>query len=156
MVVKVNYKVLVLSVVVFTAACTVGQSNQSDIGKSRDELISSIDGASVEIVREGFAPRTITVKAGETVTWFNIDVGDGWPASNRHPIHTNYPADYSQPGSYAGSQACLAQGQPKSGAFDSCKEIRSGETHSITFTQRGRWAYHDHLNPGLGGIVVVE
>jgi len=152
----VNYKVLIISVVLFITACTSGQPNQPDVSKSRDELISSIDGASVEITRGGFVPRTITVKAGEAVTWFNVNVGAAWPASNRHPIHTNYPADYSQPGSYSGSQACLGRGQPKLGAFDSCKEIKPGETHSITFTQRGQWAYHNHIKPRLGGVVVVE
>lgn len=86
---------------------------------------------SVEYISGGFNPSSITIKAGETVTWTNKDTGDVWVASNPHPIHTDYPG------------------------FDAKKNIPSGGTYSFTFTKVGTWGYHNHLNPAQGGMVVV-
>lgn len=97
-------------------------------------------GHTVEITSLGFAPSAITVKAGDTVTWANTGTGTHWPASARHPAHTDYP----EPGGCIGSK------------FDACRPLSSPETWSFTFHQKGSWAYHDHLNPGSTGKVVVE
>ncbi len=80
------------------------------------------------------------IEAGEAVTWVNKDSAAHWPASAVHPSHNEYP----EPGGCIGS------------AFDACKGLAQGEAWTFTFTQKGTWKYHDHLNAGLRGTVVVE
>lgn len=112
----------------------------------------------VTITNAGFEPREITVEKGTTVVWETTRSQPGWPASNVHPAHTQYPAgDYDQPGQYVASQACTGEGEQKGEAFDACQELTQGETWSFTFDRTGTWRYHDHLNPGkTGAIRVVE
>ena len=72
-------------------------------------------------------------------------------------MHDAYPgARYDEPGSYQGSRACIAEGRPKTGAFDACKAISAEETYKFNFTQIGRWQYHDHINYAFIGSVVVK
>jgi len=111
----------------------------------------------VEITPQGFSPKELTISKGETVTWINNDTKEHWPASAVHPTHTVYPgADYDAEGSYAGSLACVSEGQPKKGAFDPCKPLAPGESWSFTFNEIGSWSYHDHIVNGLFGKIVVE
>ena len=107
---------------------------------------------------EGFSPKSITIKSGETVTFLNKDAATRhWPASAMHPTHTVYAgANYNEPGTYAGSLACKSEGVAKTGAFDSCRGISPGESWTFTFTQVGSWAYHDHLVSGNYGKIIVK
>ncbi len=90
------------------------------------------DGATVRMGADGFSPETLTVEAGETVTFENTGDDDRWPASNVHPTHELYPE------------------------FDARKAVLPDESYSFTFERPGRWGYHDHLNPDLQGTIVVE
>ena len=111
----------------------------------------------VQITSRGFYPRTITIYAGDAVTWINNDSEPHWVASAVHPVHDDYPdARYDEPGSYQGSRACIAEGRPKTGAFDACRTISLGETYKFNFTQIGTWQYHDHMNYAFIGSVVVK
>ncbi|MFH1211252.1 MAG: plastocyanin/azurin family copper-binding protein [archaeon] len=95
----------------------------------------------VEITSAGYSPSTVTVKAGDTVTWLNMDSTPHWIASASHPTHTVYP----EPGGCIGSK------------FDACKGLAQGESWSFTFDQKGSWNYHDHLNaqaPFFGKVIV--
>lgn len=94
----------------------------------------------VEITAAGFSPSSVTVSAGQKVKFVNKDTETHWPASNLHPTHTAYPQ----------SGGCI------SSAFDACKALAQDEMWEFVFTQTGTWNYHDHLNPNLGGTVVVE
>ncbi len=94
----------------------------------------------IEITGSGFSPSTMTVDAGNTVTFINKDSKPHWPASAVHPSHGAYP----EPGGCIGSR------------FDACKGLNNGEVWKFTFNQKGTWKYHDHLNPGLTGTVVVK
>ncbi len=87
---------------------------------------------SVEYNGNGFNPKSITVKVGDTVTWTDKDTDQVWVASNPHPTHTDYPG------------------------FDALKGISTGETYSFTFTKVGTWGYHNHLKPSEKGEVVVQ
>src|SRR6266568_3045675 len=84
----------------------------------------------VSYTGSGFAPHSITIKKGQSVTWKNKDSDELWVASNPHPTHTDYPG------------------------FDELKSIPTGQTYSFTFTKVGNWGYHNHLNPSQQGIVV--
>ncbi|MCH7541943.1 hypothetical protein IH981_04190 [Patescibacteria group bacterium] len=87
----------------------------------------------VTITTSGFSPSSITINAGETVTWVNNDTKNHWPASDKHPVHLDYPG----PG------------------FDSLG-IGPGDSWSFQFGIRGPWGYHDHNIPARTGIVVVQ
>ncbi len=88
----------------------------------------------------GFSPKTVTVAKGGMVTWKNTASDAVRVASNPHPIHNGYPT----------TGGCVGS------TFDSCNNIPPGGTWSFTFTFVGSWGYHNHLNPGEGGTVVVK
>lgn len=101
---------------------------------------SSFQTLSPQVLREitviidengNFTPQSITVQKGGKVIWVNKGLHVVWPASNPHPVHTNYSG------------------------FDAFKPLNPGETYSFVFEKTGKWEYHDHLNPGIGGEVVV-
>lgn len=94
----------------------------------------------VDITADGFTPKTITVGAGDTVTWSNKDSVPHWVASAMHPTHTVYP----EPGGCIGSK------------FDSCVGIEPLQSWQFTFTHKGQWMYHDHLDSQTTGKVVVQ
>lgn len=115
------------------------------------------EGNVIEITSSGFNPGTLTISKGETVTFINKDTEEHWPASAKHPTHTVYSgASYDEPGSYQGSLACKGEGESKTGAFDACRGLASGEIWSFTFNEIGSWGYHDHLDSSLWGKIIVE
>ncbi|MBI5412927.1 YbhB/YbcL family Raf kinase inhibitor-like protein [Candidatus Peregrinibacteria bacterium] len=94
----------------------------------------------VEIGADGFSPSILTIKEGETVQFINKDTEPHWPASAVHPTHTAYP----ETGGCIGSK------------FDACAVLKQNETFNFTFNKIGAWEYHDHLNPGITGKIIVE
>lgn len=80
----------------------------------------------------GFSPASLTVKAGDTVTFKNESLKDMRVASAPHPTHTNYPE------------------------FDAKVGSPKGEEYMFTFIKAGTWKYHNHLNPSSIGTIIVE
>lgn len=80
---------------------------------------------------DGFHPRVLTVRAGETVTFKNERGKYFWPASDFHPTHTIFPA------------------------FDSKGPLAPDDTWSFTFEKPGIYKYHDHLAAYYFGIIRV-
>lgn len=85
----------------------------------------------VKVTSTGFSPKTVTIKAGESVTWMNDDTAVHAVNSAVHPTHQVYPP--------------LNLGN-----------IQAGEKLSLTFPTAGTYKYHNHLNPSLTGSVTVE
>lgn len=85
----------------------------------------------VKITSVGFSPKSVTIKAGEPVTWMNNDSDDHTVNSDKHPTHILYP-------------------------FLNLGLIKPGEKKSVTISKTGTSTYHDHLNPSLAGSVTVE
>lgn len=85
----------------------------------------------VSITANGYAPNSLTIKAGESVTWTNNDSADHTVNSDPHPTHTLYP-------------------------FLNLGVIKPGDSKSATFEKVGTYTYHDHLNPSNKGTVTVE
>jgi plastocyanin len=108
-------------------------TSEGDLSESINEL-DQLQAKSFEVLitSSGFTPSTLTIKVGDTVTFINKDSNPHWPASDPHPTHTNYPG------------------------FDALRPLKTGESYSFTFTKQGAWGYHDHLNPSLRGIIIVE
>ena len=85
----------------------------------------------VTISSTGFLPKSITIKAGESVTWTNNDSANHTVNSDPHPTHTLYP-------------------------FLNLGLIKPGAEKSVTVSETGSYTYHDHLNPSLTGSITVE
>ncbi|MBI4017571.1 MAG: cupredoxin domain-containing protein [Candidatus Aenigmarchaeota archaeon] len=135
---------LVLLMLVLVAGCTSAQAPVNvETGGTTNP---TSDTAAVRITSSGFSPKTITVTPGTTVTWTNDDTAAHWVASNVHPTHTVYPG--------SGIGKCDTAQEPA--IFDACKNIPAGGTYAFTFTEKGTWGYHDHLNAGTTGTVVVQ
>lgn len=94
----------------------------------------------VEITSAGFSPSSLTVSAGQKVKFVNKDTETHWPASDPHPVHTDYP----------GTGGCIAS------VFDACAALAKDGEWGFVFNEKGTWRYHDHLNPSLKGTVIVE
>ena len=107
---------------------------------AEEDLLVPNSGNAIKITSTGFEPKTLTVKAGTTVTFVNEDSNKHWPASAMHPTHNVYPE----------SGGCIGS------KFDACKGLEQGESFSFTFNEKGSWKYHDHLSVSSTGTVVVE
>jgi plastocyanin len=79
----------------------------------------------------GFTPSTLTVKAGSKVTIKNTSSGTLQFDSDPHPQHTDDPEI-------------------------NVGIINSGESQTVTVTKTGTHGYHNHLNPGDRGTLVVD
>lgn len=105
---------------------------QSPSVQSSEAATASPTVAQVKLTNDGFSPKTVRVKAGQSVVFTNESDTAMWVASDSHPSHNIYPA------------------------FDARKAYRKGEVYSFTFDKVGSWMYHNHLAATQTGIVVVE
>lgn len=80
----------------------------------------------------GFSPPTLRIRQGDSVTFVSQVEGHFWPASDLHPIHSLYSA------------------------FDPKRQLGKEEEWVFTFDMPGSFPYHDHLAPGLGGVIIVS
>ncbi len=80
----------------------------------------------------GFSPATLTIKAGDSVTFVNHATGDVQVNSDPHPTHTLYPM--------------LNIGVITAGL----------SSDPVAFTKAGTYTYHNHLNPAQKGTIVVQ
>jgi len=85
----------------------------------------------VKITADGFSPKSITVKSGESITWENTDSANHTVDPDKHPTHLLYP-------------------------FLNLGQIPPGEKKSVTPPGPGTFTYHDHLNPSLLGSITVQ
>lgn len=80
----------------------------------------------------GYEPQTAEINAGDTVVFRNESTDTVWTASNPHPTHTT------------------------NAAFDELQASPPGGEYAFTFNQAGAWRYHNHLNPGHTGTIIVK
>lgn len=100
----------------------------------------------VTFTANGFSPKTVNVKKGDTVMFVNSSSEQMWVASNPHPIHSGYS------GTTVDQHCPDTQGV----AFDECTAVGAGGTYSFTFQKVGSWGYHNHIDHGMTGTVVVS
>lgn len=102
----------------------------------------------ISITNKGFEPSTLSIAPHTKVVFINRDIEAHWPASDRHPTHSDYGGtnlethcsdDYNGPP-----------------AFDSCRALAESETWSFVFEEAGTFHYHDHVWSHLGGTVIVK
>lgn len=126
---------------------TPGNTN-TDAPGSLDGSVSGTVGTptTVTVTYNGssFSPSTVTIHAGDTVHF--VGAGGGmWVASDVHPSHTNYDGT-------SRSTHCAA-GYAGPAPFDQCA---SGSSYSFTFTKAGTYSYHNHVDAGATGKVIVQ
>ncbi len=85
----------------------------------------------ITVSSNGFSPRTVTVKAGQTIKIVNNTNDTVDFASDDHPTHT--------------IQSELNVG-----------DIEPGESATFTVESVGTWGYHDHNNDSLLGTIIVK
>ena len=127
------------------------------IGEENDEMTPPADGAemmgaenqtyTITYADNGFLPSSLSIKKGDTVAFSNQSSLEAWPASALHPTHTVYP----------GSDIAKCGASEANGIFDACRGLANGESWSFRFNEVGEWGYHNHINPGhFGKIIVTE
>lgn len=103
--------------------------------------------ADVFVQGDAFEPAEVHIAQGGTVVFRNGNAEIAiHPASDPHPSHDAYP----------GSNANLCGTPDAYKAFDSCRDLGFSDSWSFVFGEKGRWSYHDHLNPSVKGVIVVE
>lgn len=104
--------------------------------ESQEGAETALPAAAEEVVIRytdaGYAPRTVTIKAGAKVTFMNESSMPMWPASAVHPTHLILPE------------------------FDAKTGIALKGSYSFVFEKPGSWKFHDHLKPTHFGEIVVE
>ena len=90
------------------------------------------EGQNITIDANGFSPKNVTIKVGESVTWVNKDTDEHQVNSAVHPTHQVYPP------------------------LNTIGSLKSGQQRSLSFPEKGVFKFHDHLNPQFFGAVTVE
>lgn len=113
---------------------------------SQEEAAPKPSTVLVDMTDVGFSPEKVTIKAGDAVKFVNRNTVKRWPASDVHPTHVAYP----------GSNIAKCKSAPQGSIFDACDGLDEGEMFQFTFNEKGTWQYHDHLDPGDKGTIIVE
>lgn len=96
-------------------------------------VASTSNAAVVDITSQGFDPRTISIKAGQSVEWVNEDTNPHQPATDPYPLENGLAG------------------------FRAAAPLQHGDSYSFLFNKPGTYTYHDHLNPfSFVGTVVVH
>lgn len=129
------------------------EANQTQTKSPASSTTESTDGARllpqenvVIYTNAGYSPSPIKVKIGETIIFKNNGSQPMWTASAVHPTHMAYP----------GSDIKKCGTSEANKIFDACAGIPSGESWSFKFDNAGEWKYHNHLNTGHYGAIIVE
>lgn len=85
----------------------------------------------VRYTDKGFIPDKIEISEGSMVEFKNESSVDMWVASADHPSHTKLPT------------------------FDQFRAFKKDAIYRYVFKKKGKWEFHDHISPSLGGEVVV-
>lgn len=94
---------------------------------------SSVSGnISISMSEMGFSPTSVSISAGDEVTFVNDGQAAHWPASDVHPTH-----------------AILS-------GFNAKRGLATGEAYSYVFAVAGTWQCHDHLMPQYKCEIIVK
>lgn len=98
---------------------------------------------------DGFSPSTLTIAAGETVTFVNNSSGRMWVGADEHPTHTEYDGSSTR-------EHCSNGNATSPAVFDQCEGTSAGTSWSFTFTKAGSFDYHNHARAADGGTIIVR
>jgi plastocyanin len=89
----------------------------------------------ITYTNSGFNPQSLTLKSGDSVTWTNDSKSNVQVGSDNHPTHTINQE-------LTGNQFIV--------------ELAPGESKIVQLDKTGEWGYHNHLQPGEDGKIIVE
>ena len=109
-------------------------ANDEDVDEMvvEDTAVTEETGNVITYTDEGYSPKTLTVKVGDTVTFNNESSLNMWVASAQHPTHQAYPG------------------------FDQLEATGAGTSYEFMFDNVGEWEYHNHVRPNHIGTIIVE
>jgi plastocyanin len=125
-----------------TSAPTPTDTGSTGVSAGADVMVGSP--VTVTYTDQGFSPKSVTVKAGQSVTFVDKASVPMWVASAPHPDHTGYDGT-------SRTTHCAA-GYTGPAPFDECT---TGASYTFTFNKVGTWPYHNHLSSSDFGTVVV-
>ena len=135
---------------VFYAGDLIGVADLTTTTAEKDGSALSNNGSAGEnavvYTDDGYSPAVLKIKKGTTVFFKNESSEPMWTASDIHPTHKAYP----------GSDIKKCGTEEESKIFDACDGIMPSEAWSFTFNEIGQWRYHNHLNAGHAGTIIVE
>lgn len=105
---------------------TVAQPTNNPTGSVQNQTV-----ANISLTNQGFEPSTITIKTGTKVVWTNKSSDAATVNSDPHPIHNLFP-------------------------FLNLGRFEPGSQLDVIFSDKGKFTYHNHLNPSDKGTVIVE
>ncbi|MEK7450579.1 MAG: cupredoxin domain-containing protein [Patescibacteria group bacterium] len=128
-----KFLIIIIVVAVIAGVFVFGSkksSNQAPVQQgSQSQQIQNEAIVTVSVL--GFAPQTLTIKAGTKVIWMNKSGAAVSLNSAVHPTHLVYPP--------------LNLG-----------EFGDGSSVQLGFDKPGTYSYHNHLNASQTGTIVVE
>lgn len=119
---------LVISIFVFNKRSTPPITSQPIVNEPAPAVFKNM----VTYKNGVFTPSNFSVKSGATVSFVNESDEGMWLASNPHPTHTSLPQ------------------------FNTTRAYNKGEIYKFTFTKKGSFGYHNHLNPMARGTFTVN
>ncbi len=125
---------IVIALVVVVGAATVYMVNQQAGAPSNPTTSNSNTknaAATITYSSSGFSPSTTTVKSGDVVAIKNTSSDELQLDSDPHPVHTD--------------DTELNVGT-----------VNAGQTVTFTVTTKGTHGFHNHLNPGNTGTLIVQ
>ncbi|OGY59528.1 MAG: hypothetical protein A3B23_01045 [Candidatus Colwellbacteria bacterium RIFCSPLOWO2_01_FULL_48_10] len=78
-----------------------------------------------------FNPKSLEINVGDTVEFVNKHIATIRASANPHPFHESFPE------------------------FDS-DTLQPGQTYRFTFVKAMTLDYHNHFNPGAGGVITAR
>jgi plastocyanin len=122
---------LVIALVIIAAGVAFALLGGSDKNTKSNSTQPAQTAGTITYSNSSFSPASLTVKAGSKVTIKNDSSNDLQFDSDPHPQHTEDPE--------------LNVGI-----------IGAGQSATITVTKTGNHGYHNHLNSGDTGTLIVE
>lgn len=110
---------------------TVEQASPTTSNPSPSSSTENKSQNTVTLTPNGLSPSSLTIKAGQTVTWENKSGETATVNSDPHPTHTAYTP--------------LNLGN-----------FPDGGTLTLKFNKAGTYGYHNHLNPSERGTITVQ
>lgn len=105
-------------------------------------------GVTITYTNSGFSPATVSVAAGQKVTFVNESSERMWVASDEHPIHTGYDGTSVM-------QHCANKAPTGTNVFDECTAVAKGGSFTFMPLKTGSWNYHNHANDSRTGTLTV-
>jgi plastocyanin len=128
-----------------TTAVVNGADTTTDTGGADTSTSTQATGVTIHYTASGFTPKSVTIQAGQKVTFVNDTAGAMWVASDVHPTHTEFDGTDRAThcsGSYTGPTP-----------FDQCQP---GSTYTFVFAKAGTFQFHNHAAAQFQGTVTVQ